>query len=195
MQDVLLSLGALFSIISLTIYLVSILRGRTKPHRVTRFVLFFVIVLNFISVLAAHGNLGAELYGGILAVYGIVFLLLSLKHGMGGTTLFDLTCLIIAIVGVIGWQVTGNALLGVWLAAAADIVAYTPAFVKTWKQPNSETPWLYTLGNLGAFLSLIAYKISAVSIFQIATILCGVIMVVCIYHKQITTIRLFSASR
>jgi hypothetical protein len=185
MQETLLSLGAVLTVISLTIYLASIIQGRTKPHRITRFVLFFVLGLNFISVLAAHGNLGAELYAAIIAIYGTAFFFLSLKRGMGGATLFDWVCLIIAAAGLVGWQVTGNAVLSIWLAAAADFVAYIPAFAKTWKHPDTESPWLYTLGSVGAFLSLAAYKVTAVSIFQIATILCGLIMIICIYHKQI----------
>jgi hypothetical protein len=183
MPKVLLSLSAIVTIIGSTIYIVSILKGRSKPHRITRFVLFFVLGLNFISAVAAHGNTGAKLYAGILAIYGAVFFFLSLKRGMGGSTFFDWTCLTIAAAGIVGWQVTGNAVLGVWLAAAADFVAYLPAIAKTWRHPHTESPWLYIDSMLGAFLSLVAYKISAVSIFQITVLVSGVMMIVAIYHK------------
>lgn len=184
MQRILLGLSAIITIIGSTIYVVSILKGRSKPHRITRFVLFFVLGLNFISELAAHGNTGAKLYAGIIATYGAVFFFLSLKHGMGGSTFFDWTCLLIAVVGIAGWQLTGNAVLGIYLAAAADFVAYLPAFVKTWKHPHTESPWLYIDSGLGSLLSLAAYKISSVSVFQITVLLTGVIMIGLIYRKN-----------
>lgn len=185
MQSALLTISAILTIIASCIYCASILNGRTKPHRITRLVLLFVLTLNFVSVLAADGNLGAELYAGIICFFGIAFFLLSLKRGMGGASFFDWACFVIAMLGVVGWQITGNAILSIWLAATADFVAYIPAFIKTWKHPNTESPWLYILSSLGAFLSLVAYKISYVSIFQIATILCGVIILICIYHEKI----------
>lgn len=185
MQATLLTLSAILTIVASCIYCVSILNGRTKPHRITRLVLLFVLTLNFVGVLAANGNLGAVLYAGIICFFGITFFLLSLKRGMGGATFFDWACFVIAMIGVIGWQVTGNAILGIWLAAAADLVAYIPAFVKTWVHPNTESPWLYILSGLGALLSLVAFQISYVSVFQIITILCAVVMLVCIYHQKL----------
>lgn len=88
--------------------------------------------------------------------------------------------------GVIGWLITGNALLSVWLASLADFVAYLPAYVKTWQHPNTESQWLYSLSVVGASLSLAAFRISAVSIFQMNIVLTSVIMLICIYHKGLT---------
>lgn len=184
MQATLLLLSAILTIVASCIYCVSILKGRTKPHRITRLVLFFVLTLNFVSVLAAEGNLGAELYAGIISFFGAAFFFLSLKRGMGGATVFDWVCFAIAMVGVVGWQITGNAVLSIWLAAIADLVAYMPAFVKTWKFPDTESPWLYILSGLGAILGMIPYKVTAVSIFQISVIGCAVVMLFCIYHRK-----------
>jgi hypothetical protein len=167
------------------IYCASILSGRTKPHRTTRFVVFVVLTLNFFSILAAHGNTGAEVYSGILFVSAIAFLILSLKSGMGGSSVFDWVCLVAALAGVIAWQLTDNPILGVWFAVLADLVAYLPAFVKTWRHPYTESPWLYLLSSLSSFFSLIAYRISAVSAFQVFTILCSWAMLVCIYHRRL----------
>ncbi len=185
MQALLLILSAILTVIASCIYCVSILNGRTKPHRITRLVLFFVLTINFVSVLAADGNLGAELYAGIICFFGAAFFVLSLKRGMGGATVFDWVCFAVAMAGVIGWQITGNAILSIWLAAAADLIAYIPAFVKTWRFPNTESPWLYILSGIGAILGLIPYKITAVSIFQLSVIACAAVMLVCIYHKRI----------
>lgn len=129
--------------------------------------------------------MGAVLYGGIIAAFGVAFFLLSIKRGMGGTTLFDWLCFMIAIGGVIGWQLTGNPLLGIWLAAIADFVAYMPAFLKTWRHPRTESPWLYVLSGLAAVLSMLAYPIGTVSIFQLITVVCAVGILFCVYHEKL----------
>jgi hypothetical protein len=185
MQAILLVLSAALVIAGSLIYCVSIVRGRTRPHRITRLVLAFVLALNFISILAAKGNPGAMLYAGIIFIFGLVFLFLSLGRGMGGTTVFDWICFVIAMAGVIGWQMTNNPALGIWMASLADFVAYIPAFVKTWHHPHTETPWLYILSGSGAFLSLIAYRIGVESLLQIVIVSSAWIMIACIYHKNL----------
>jgi hypothetical protein len=185
MQKTLLILSTILIIAAGLIYCASIIRGRTKPHRTTRFVVFVLLTLNFASMLAAHGNTGAEVYSGILFVSSIAFLILSFKSGMGGTSVFDWACLAVALAGVAAWQIAGNPILGIWFAVFADLVAYLPAFAKTWKYPHTESPWLYVLSASASFLSLIAYRISAVSVFQIFTIICSLAMLVCIYHQDL----------
>jgi multisubunit Na+/H+ antiporter MnhB subunit len=185
MHTILLSISALLAVVGSFSYCVSIVRGRTKPHRITRLVLLFVLALNFVGVIAAHGNPGAVLYGGIICAFGVIFFLLSLGRGMGGTTVFDWACFAIATAGVIGWQITGNAILGIWLAAFADFVAYVPAFVKTWKYPRTESPWLYILSGLAAILSTVAYPLGLVSAFQLITVVCAAGILVCIYHHRL----------
>ena len=101
MQAILLTISTILITAAGIIYCASIIRGRTKPHRTTRFAVLVILTLNFLSVLAAHGNLGAEVYSGILFVSAIAFFILSLKLGMGGFSVFDWTCLVIALSGVV----------------------------------------------------------------------------------------------
>lgn len=190
MRTVLLTLSTVLITAAGIIYCASIIRGRTKPHRTTRFVVLVVLTLSFVSILAAHGNLGATIYSGILFVSAIAFLILSIQAGMGGSSVFDWVCLVIALAGIAAWQIAANPILGIWFAVMADLVAYLPAFRKTWAHPHTESPWLYALSASASFLSLMAYKISAVSVFQIFTILCSLAMLVCIYHRSLPYLRL-----
>ena len=185
MHAVLLALSTVLITAAGLIYCVSIIKGRTKPHRTTRFVVLVVLTLSFFSILAAHENLGSEVYSGILFASAIVFFALSLKSGMGGSSFFDWTCLVIALAGVVAWQVAANPIVGLWFALLAYFVAYIPAFIKTWKHPHTESPWLYILSAAASFLSLIAYTLSAVSIFQIYAIISSFAMVGCIYHRSL----------
>jgi len=166
-------------------YIISSLKGNTKPHRMTRFILAFVLTLNFISILASKGNLGAEVFAGVNCLQGLVIFGLSLWRGMGGKSIFDWACLGIAMIGIIGWKLSGDPIIGVWFSVFADIVAYLPAFVKTYHHPKTESPWYYLFAGLSALSSLVAYKLEAVSIFQIYIILCCGIMICLIYRTSL----------
>ncbi|HYK08699.1 MAG TPA: hypothetical protein VEW42_04340 [Candidatus Eisenbacteria bacterium] len=161
------------------------MRGRTKPHRMTRFLLLSIIGLNFFSVVALHGNLGALVFSGIAFIQAIVIFFLSLWRGMGGTTRSDWICLVITGVGIVGWKTTGNPIIGILFAILADFVAYLPAFIKTWHHPDTESPWFYVLGSFVLLLGLAAYKIEIASFYQIYALLASLVMVGFIYKKNI----------
>ena len=185
MQSILLLLSAILVTIGPITYAASIIKGKTKPHRMTRFILAFVLTLNFVSILAVQGNLGAVLFAGITCLQALVIFGMSLWRGMGGTSRFDWICLFIAAIGIIGWKLTGNPLVGIWFSVLADLSAYLPAFLKTYHHPHTESPWYYILSGIAAFFSLVAYKIEAASIFQIYILLCCGIMIALIYRKNI----------
>lgn len=185
MQSILLVLSAILVAVGPITYAASIIKGETKPHRMTRFILAFVLTLNFLSILSAHGNVGADVFAGITCIQSLVILGMSLWRGMGGTSKFDWICFGIAALGIIGWKVTGDPITGVWFSVLADLSAYLPAFVKTYHHPQTESPWYYIFSGLAAFFSLIAYKIEAASIFQIYILICVLIMLGLIYRKKI----------
>lgn len=144
------------------------------------------LLLTFGSAIAAEANLGVLLLTGICALQGVVIFALSLWRGMGGgRNVFDWGCFAIAIAGLAAWQLSGNALIGMGFAILADLVAYLPAFVKTWRHPHTEGHWFYTFSIIGAFLSLAAYPLEAASAFQIYIIVCCLVMIGCIYRRQI----------
>lgn len=185
MQAILLFLSALLVAAGPITYIVSIVKGKTRPHRMTRFILAFVLTLNFVSIVSAKGNLGAEVFSGITCLQALVIFGMSLWRGMGGTSVVDFVCLVIAAMGILGWKLTGDPIIGVWFSVIADFAAYVPAFIKTYKHPHTESAWYYILSGFAAFFSLIAYKIEPSSIFQIYILSCVIVMVVLIYRKDI----------
>lgn len=185
MQEILLSLSSLIAVIGPITYIISILRGISKPQRMTRFILFFVMTLNFISIISANGNLGAKVFAGIVCFQAIIIFVLSLWRGMGGANRFDYFCLVIAALGLVIWKLTGNPVMGIIFSIIADFFAYLPAFVKTWHHPETESVWYYILTALSAFLGVMAYKIEVSSLFQIYILLSCLVMVGFIYRESI----------
>src|SRR5581483_6607751 len=184
MHLVLAAITLLFGLISPLTYIVSILKGRTRPHRTTRLVLAGVQLLNFVSIVAAHGSVATTLLAGIFAVQGLIIGVLSVGHGMGGSSIFDWTCLVIAAIGVIAWQMSGNALAGVWLSVIADAAACAPAVYKTWRFPHTETHWLYSTSLVATIASLLAAPLGATAIFQGYIIAIDVVFIFCIHYPH-----------
>ena len=182
---ILLTLSLISEIVGVSLYALSIVKGKTKPHKMTRFILFFILTLNFASIAAADSNVGAVLYAGLSFGHAALLFVMSLWRGMGGKSKLDFTCLGIAIIGIVGWQITGNPLVGLWFAILADFAAYVPAIIKTWHMPETESHWLYTLSVLAAGLSLVAYPISSESIFQIYIIFVSGLMTAIILIRDV----------
>jgi hypothetical protein len=185
MQTFLVTLSAICALIAPLTYAVSIVRGKTKPHRITRFVLVFALGLNFIGIVAADGNMGAVVYAGLGAAQAIVIFLMSLKWGVGGSTRFDWLCFAVAMTALVAWKLTGNPVVAVWLSVLTNLVAYLPALVKTWLRPDTESVWVYIISIFAALLGLAAYPITAISVFQIYIIVLCITMLGCIYRKKI----------
>ena len=183
LQAILLGISTIFLIGGPITYAISIFQGKTKPHRMTRFILAFVLTLNFLSIIAARGNFGAITFAGFTFLQALVIFLLSMWRGMGGSSKFDWACFVIAMIGLVGWKITGNPVVGVWFSVLADLAAYLPAFVKTYHHPHTESPWYYVMSGVSALLSLIAYRLDSSSIFQIYIVLCCTIIVGLIYRK------------
>lgn len=184
MQATLLVLATILSMIGTADYVISILRGRTKPHRTTRTVLFLVSITNLIGTLAAHAGWGTLLLSLFFFGRSLVLALLSLKYGVGGASRLDITCGIIAVLGVVAWILTGSGIWALVFAIVADAVAYIPAIVKTWKMPKSEASLMYWLEGFAAMLAIAHDGFRLSVIFQAYIVLSCVAMLTCIYKPS-----------
>jgi hypothetical protein len=78
----------------------SILKGKFKPQRMTRFLLFLVSFL-FIGTLLAQGDRNSIYPIFVIFLGNLVIFILSIKYGVGGTTKLDMLVLSLAILSLI----------------------------------------------------------------------------------------------
>ncbi len=155
MQTFLIVISSTLALISPVIYARSILRGETKPHRTTRFVLLLITALSTASLLASHNTVAVWL-AGVSTLQAILIFYLSIKHGMGGWSRSDIVCLLIALAGIVAWQTTKNPLFGLYFSILADFVGMIPALMKTYRLPHTENILFYILDSVAGLLSLFA---------------------------------------
>ena len=123
----------------------------------------------------------------------MLLFLMSLKYGMGGVTTVDKYSLVIAIAGLIGWQVTGDPLIALLFAIFADFVGFVPALIKTYKEPNTEGPWFYYLESTSVLLNIVMIGAWSIDLlFPVHILLTNVFMLGLIFREKVM---FFFASR
>ena len=143
--------------ISSLLYIISILRGKNKPQRITRFVVFGTILLGTFALYANH-DWPTFWLNVVYCVSNLLIFLLSIKYGMGGWAKTDIACLVISGIGILIWQITSEPLLALFASIFANIIGNIPALLKTYKFPKTETWIYYFLGIFANGIILFAQK-------------------------------------
>ncbi len=157
MQNTYILISSILALISPLIYARAIFKGEAKPHRTTRLVLLIITGLTTASLFAQHNNVAIWL-AGVSTIQSIIIFALSLKRGMGGYSKSDIICLIIALVGIVLWQVTKNPVIALYFAILADFTGMVPAILKTYKFPETEIYQFFLLDVFAGGFSLLAVK-------------------------------------
>lgn len=160
MNIVLLILATLLPLLSGVVYIVSIVRGGTKPQRTTRLLLLLISGLSFFALLAARDVSGLWLALASFVQAAVIFSL-SLRFGMGGRDRLDIICFGVCIGGIVLWLGFGQSLVGLGAAIVADVVAIVPSLVKTWRLPHTEIWLFYALDCIAAVCVLCADQVQS----------------------------------
>lgn len=176
----------ILSVISPIFYTLSILAGKAKPHRVTRLVVWLAAVVGLLGVLHSTNTPGI-IFAIIFLTRASYLLIMAFIYGVGGVTLLDKYCLIIAVTALLIYAVTRSGLFAISFGILADLIGYVPTFVKTWHQPESEDPKFFIIEGLASFLAVIAiWQFRVDILFPIYFVLCSSVVVVLIYRKRLT---------
>ena len=156
-KTILIICSSMFALFSPIFYISSILQWESKPHRTTRFVLLIITMLAFASLLAQHNKVAIFL-AGVSCLQSIIIFTLCIKYGMGGRSKTDITCLIIAWIGILIRKLTNNPIMGLLASLLADFIGMIPALIKTYALPETETWIFYGLDVFAALFTLLAIK-------------------------------------
>lgn len=183
--DIAIIISTAMVLIAPIFYIHSILYGKTRPHRTTRFVIAVISLLSTASLLSSNRS-AAFWLASASALQATVVFAISLKRGLGGWSKLDLGSLSIAALGIVLWQTTNNPLFGLYASMAADFTGFIPTFIKTYRLPGTEL-WQYFAIDVGAgAISLAASKdLSAYTIsYPIYIFMINAVMVVLILVRK-----------
>lgn len=148
-------IGGILMIISIIPYFRSILKGDTKPHRMTFFIWTILILIAFFSQLAKGASWSLLLTAGdgiaVLATF-----ILSVKFGVGGLEWRDIISLVGVVVSLILWYLTKEPATALFLIILIDLIGLNLTIIKTWKNPETENWVAWAICALGGFFGVLA---------------------------------------
>ena len=147
--------SVLVSLIAYALYYRSVLKGVTRPHPFT-WLIFAVIdgIVFFAQVLNGAGP-GAWVLGFATVANGGIFLL-SLRSGEKRIARIDWICLGFAMLGIILWQMTNQALAAVVFASISDALAKVPTIRKSILRPYQESASVWLIDVFKFAFSIVA---------------------------------------
>lgn len=189
-----LLLGVLSGIINLLgagFYIRDVLRHKIVPERATWLVWAVVGGIAFIS----QQSIGAQAslwFVGLQTLGVAIIWALALKFGEGGFTKKDSSILILALPGIVLWQITNNPLLSLVVVVAVRSVAVIATIRKTYQYPESETvlPWvLFAIAAICAAISVGEIRFDLL-LYPIYVITADAAVMIAKYHKYLQVSRL-----
>lgn len=155
MRDILTFLAAAIPVAGVIPYVINTARGKTQPNIVTWFTWSLINGINAGAALSA-GAMQTGLYSvaGFIATMSIV--VVGLKYGTVKYTKFDITCQVVALLGIPLWLFTSQPALAVLIVMSVDITGGLPTLVHAWKKPAEETWQTFALSALGGALLLVS---------------------------------------
>lgn len=136
-------------------YFVSTIRGKTKPNRVT----WWVLVVVGSMLVGSYYSLGAEetIWVPIGYVIGpLIIAILSVWFGEGGWSKFDLICLGGAITAGLVWWLLNEPLFALIINLTMDWLGLMPTVRKSYHRPHTEQRLAWMCWFIGTFINLFA---------------------------------------
>lgn len=149
------TLSVLIAAISYAPYILSTLKGRTKPHVFSWLVWGLATAITFIAQLTDQAGAGAWTTGFsagcLLLIAGLAFF-----YGEKNITRSDWISFLATLFAIPLWMLTKDPTLSIIMITLIDSVAYYPTYRKSWGNPWEEMSFKYILTALKHGLSLMA---------------------------------------
>lgn len=167
-------IGAIISTLGGFYYFLETVRGKTKPNRVT----YGMWTLFPLVVFVAQRAEGVEGISYTSLVYALPSLLTFLAtfvvaKSYWKTRPLDFWCLGSALLGIVLWVITDNALLALAFTLLADFSSSIPTLYKCYIAPETESSLAYTTVAFGSIITLMAVQVwnfESVALIMLITI-------------------------
>ncbi len=160
MADTKVIIGVIAAVVSFAgfiPYLITILKGNTRPNIVSWTVWMSLACISGITYYYS----GARQTALVPAAYvmgDLLIITLALKHGKGDIHKFDLYCLAGSGLGLILWWIFHSPVVGLAASLLVHLVGSLPALKKAYQRPRTESRIAWTMFSAGIIISLFAIK-------------------------------------
>ena len=177
--------AGLLSFFAYLLYIYSSIWGKTRPNRVTWGVLTLVGIMIASSYYA--GGARNTIWIALAYIAGpFVTFLISLKHGEGGTSRFDLFCLAGVVASLVLWFSTGSAMIALLINILIDALGFLPTVKKSYLRPKGEDRKAWLLESIASALNLTAIErwTFAIWIYPIYLLVVNSLITLLLFQKR-----------
>lgn len=146
-----------FMVLSRTVYITSVMRGRTKPHAFSWLIWTAISSIGFAAQFAEGAGPGSWARG-LSAVTCLMLAVLGYFKGEKNITRGDKLTLLAAFSAVPLWLITKTPLWSVFIVCIIDTIGYFPTVRKAWNKPGEESAASFLISSLCSLSSLFAIE-------------------------------------
>jgi hypothetical protein len=143
-------------------YIISIIKGETKPNKASWFIWTVVGGLLAFSY-AAEGDINAIWVPIGYFVGPLIVAILSLKYGYSTWSMVDKICIVIAVISIIPWWLSHDATITLLINLIIDFMGAIPTVIKTYREPETEDFLAWTMFFIANTLLIIVVDVWNVS--------------------------------
>lgn len=152
-------LSSFFVLLGALPYLFDIHKGRAHPHVLSWLGWAFITALGASAMMAEGATWAAAiLWANTILCVSIAGYSSFRKVGVWSTGKYDYVFFGLGILGLILWQVLDMPVIALVCAIVADLLFGLPTIIKTYKDPATETPFVWATATISGLLSLFAVK-------------------------------------
>jgi hypothetical protein len=182
-------LGAAVQLVGIYSYIKDVVRGDTKPNRVTW--LLWSIAPLIGTAAAITNDVECAVLPVFMSGFGPLLVFIASfvnKKSYWKLEKFDYGCGFLSLLALILWWITKIPEVAIIFAIASDGLAAVPTLVKSWKYPETENAGPFTAGIFSSLTSFAAIKIwnfSALA-FPIYLVIVNISITLAIYRQKLS---------
>ena len=152
--------GACLGFSATLVYAVAAWNGRVVPNRVTWSLWAVIPLIIFAASVSNGGGLQSllPLAAGLGPAVVIIVVLTKRQASYWKISRLDVCCGILSLLAIGLWVVTRDGTYAIYLSLVADLAAAFPTFIKSYKEPASESASVYLLFMVASVTVLLATK-------------------------------------
>lgn len=149
-------LAVAINLVGACIYAYSVVKGNTRPNRVTWFILSFAPLLAFAAMMSQGVSFHESVFTLETGISPLIIFISTFfaKQPKWEITRFDLACGALSIVGFLLWIILKEGNVAIVFALLADGLAFLPTLIKAFRYPETESPWAFMMGAVAAVIAL-----------------------------------------
>ena len=149
-------LAVSINLVGAIVYAYSVVKGSTRPNRVTWFVLSFAPLLAFAAMTAQGVSFRESVFTLETGISPLIIFISTFfaKQPKWEITKFDLICGALSVIGFVLWLILKEGNIAITFALLADGLAFLPTLVKAFKYPETENPWAFMMGTVAAVIAI-----------------------------------------